>query len=319
LAESEIKPLVSEYPENAAVQALDRRWNLHNKRQLTIDGFGSKSSGSTFGSRSRGLNAALYSSPIDYNFRAFAMTQYDYATFPEGNGNAVFPGVGLEYTNRDWRLTGALSKANISANGVTAAFSADYRLNDYWSFSSALDINSSQMPLRGLRVGNSGDLFSASGVYRWSDLTRASVGIGYMNINDGNNRESVNATLDRRLITKPHYKLTAHLRADASHNAKQNVAYFSPERDFEVGAILDNEWMLWRRYERSFSHRLQVGAGDYWQKNFGSDLTWMASYEQQFRWDDQFEIDYGVTRSRHPYDSVKELATQYFVRLNLLF
>jgi biofilm PGA synthesis protein PgaA len=62
-----------------------------------------------------------------------------------------------------------------------------------------------------------------------------------------------------------------------------------------------------------------MGAGDYWQKNFGSDLTWMASYEQQFRWDDQFEIDYGVTRSRHPYDGVKELATQYFVRLNLLF
>jgi biofilm PGA synthesis protein PgaA len=319
LVESEIKPLVSDYPENAAVQALDRRWALHNMRQLTIDGFGSKSSGSVFGSRSQGLNAALYSSPINDNYRVFVSTKYDHATFPEGNGNALFPGVGLEYTSRDWRLTGALSKANISANGVTAAFSADYRLNDYWSFSSALDINSSQMPLRGLRVGNSGDLFSASGVYRWSDLTRVSVGVGYMDINDGNNRESVNATLDRRLITKPHYKLTAHLRADASHNNEQNVAYFSPQRDFEVGAILDNEWMLWRRYERSFSHRLQLGAGDYWQKNFGSDLTWMASYEQQIRVDDQFEIDYGVVRSRHPYDGVKELATQYFVRLNLLF
>jgi biofilm PGA synthesis protein PgaA len=319
LAESEIKPLVSDFPENLSVQELDRRWLLHNKRQLTIGGFRSKSSGSAFGSRTHGLNAALYSSPINYNFRAFALAEYQHATYPEGNGNAVFPGIGLEYTNRDWRLTGAVSKSNISENGVTAAFTADYRLNDYWSFSSLLDINSSQMPLRGLRVGISGDLFNASGTYRWSDLTSASMGVGYMHMDDGNNRNMINATFDRRLLTRPHYKLTAHLRADASRNTEQNVPYFNPQRDLEVGAILDNEWMLWRRYERSFSHRLQVGAGDYWQKDFGSDLTWIASYEQQIRLDDRFELDYGVTRNRHSYDGVKELATQYFVRLNLLF
>lgn len=319
LAESEIKPLVSQYPENAAVQELDRRWSLHNMRQLTIDGFGSKSSGSSFGSRSQGLNGALYSSPINYNYRAFVSTKYDHATFPEGSGNAVFPGVGLEYTSRDWRITGALSKANISENGVTSTFTADYRLNDYWSFSTFAEINSSQMPLRGLRVGTSGDLLNASGVYRWSDLTSASLGVGYMRMNDGNNRESINATLDRRLIAKPHYKLTAHLRADASRNDDVNVNYYNPQSDREVGAILDNEWMLWRRYERSFSHRLQLGLGDYWQENYGSNLTWVASYEQQIRLDDRFELDYGVTRNRHAYDGVSELSTQYFARLNLLF
>jgi biofilm PGA synthesis protein PgaA len=310
---------VSQYPENAAVQELDRRWSLHNMRQLTIDGFGSKSSGSSFGSRSQGLNGALYSSPINYNYRAFVSTKYDHATFPEGSGNAVFPGVGLEYTSRDWRITGALSKANISENGVTSTFTADYRLNDYWSFSTFAEINSSQMPLRGLRVGTSGDLLNASGVYRWSDLTSASLGVGYMRMNDGNNRESINATLDRRLIAKPHYKLTAHLRADASRNDDVNVNYYNPQSDREVGAILDNEWMLWRRYERSFSHRLQLGLGDYWQENYGSNLTWVASYEQQIRLDDRFELDYGVTRNRHAYDGVSELSTQYFARLNLLF
>jgi len=319
LAESEIKPLETEYPEVSTVQELNRRWQLHNDRQLTIDGFSSKSSGSTFGSRTQGLNGVLYSSPINYNYRAFVSTQYERATFPEGNGNALFPGVGLEYTNRDWRLTGALSKANVTGNGITSTFTADYRLDDYWSFSSLLDLNSSQMPLRGLRTGTSGSLFHANGVYRWSDLTQASAGVGYMKMDDGNQRQSMDLTLDRRLITKPHYKLTTHLRADASHNTEQNVVYFNPERDLEVSAIFDNEWMLWRRYERSFSHRLQFGAGEYWQKNFGSDVTWMLSYEQQLRLDDRFEVDYGVTRSRHPYDGVNELATQYFVRLNLLF
>jgi biofilm PGA synthesis protein PgaA len=319
LAETEMQPLVAEYPENSAVQALDRRWDLHNKHQLTMDGFTSKSAGSTFGSRTQGLNATLYSKPINYNYRAFVSTQYDHATFPEGTGRVLYPGVGLEYTNRDWRLTGEISQANLSNIGVSTTLTADYRMDDYWSFASALEINSSEMPLRGLRVGTSGDMISASGVYRWSDLTRAAAGASYMKMEDGNQRQSLYLTLDRRLITKPHYKLTTHLRMDTSHNNESNTNYFNPERDMEVSAILDNEWMLWRRYERSFGHRLQVGAGDYWQKDFGSNLTWLISYEQQFKWDNRFELDYGVTRNRHAYDGVNELSTQFFARLNFLF
>lgn len=319
LAETEIQPLVAEYPENATVQALDQRWDLHNKHQLTMNGFGNKSAGSTFGSRTQGLNAVLYSKPINYNYRAFVSTQYDHATFPEGTGRVLYPGVGLEYTNRDWRFSGQISQASLSKIGVSTTLTADYRMDDYWSFASALDINSSQMPLRGLRVGTSGDLISASSAYRWSDLTRAAAGLSYMKMDDGNQRQLLYLTLDRRLITEPHYKLTTHLRMDTSHNSESNVSYFNPSRDMEVGATLDNEWLLWRRYERSFGHRLQVGAGEYWQKSFGSDTSWLISYEQQFKWDNRFEIDYGLTRSQHPYDGTNELSTQLFAKLNLLF
>ena len=318
-AETEIQPLVAEYPENSAVQALENRWDLHNKHQLTMDGFSSKSAGTTFGSRTQGLNATLYSKPINYNYRAFVSTQYDHAIFPEGTGRVLYLGVGLEYTNRDWRLTGQISQASLSNIGVSTTLTADYRKDDYWSFASALEINSSNMPLRGLRVGTSGDMISASGVYRWSDLTRAAVGASYMKMEDGNQRQSLYLTLDRRLITKPHYKLTTHLRMDTSHNNESNVNYFNPERDLEVGAVLDNEWLLWRRYERSFGHRLQVGVGEYWQKSFGSSLSWSISYEQQFKWDNRFEIDYGISRAQHAYDGTDELSTQLFARLNLLF
>jgi biofilm PGA synthesis protein PgaA len=246
-------------------------------------------------------------------------TQYDYANYPEGVGHAFFPGVGLEYTNRNWRLTGAVSQAVPTTNGITPTLTAEYRVNDYWSLASLLDINSSQMPLRGLRTGTSGDLINVSSIYRWSDLTRSSILAGYMDMDDGNQRELINMGFDRRLITKPHYKLTTHLLLDASHNKLSDVGYFSPERDVDAKIVLDNEWMLWRRYERSFSHRLQIGAGEYWQKNFGTDSTWSISYEQQFRWDDAFEFDYGVERSRHPYDGINETATQFFARLNLLY
>ena len=319
LAETEIQPLVAEYPENLTVQALSQRWDLHNKNQLTMDGYSTKSAGSVFGNRTQGLNAVLYSKPINYNYRAFVSTQYDHATFPEGNGRVLYPGVGLEYTNRDWRFSGQISQASLSKIGISTTLTADYRMDDSWTFASSLDINSSQMPLRGLRVGTSGDLISAISTYRWSDLTRAAAGVSYMKMDDGNERQSLSLTLDRRLITKPHYKLTTHLRMDTSRNSESNVNYFNPSRDMEVSAILDNVWLLWRRYDRSFGHRLQVGVGEYWQQSFGSNTTWLISYEQQFKWDNRFEIDYGVTRTQHAYDGTNEFFTQLFVRLNLLF
>ncbi|MDI1298493.1 poly-beta-1,6 N-acetyl-D-glucosamine export porin PgaA [Methylotenera sp.] len=319
VAEAETQSLVRDYPENSTVQELNRRLQLHKSRQLTMDAFTSQSSGSTLGSRSKGLNAVLYSSPIDYNYRAFLSTQYAYANYPEGVGHAFFPGIGLEYTNRDWRLTGAVSEAIPNNNGITSTLTAEYRVNDYWSLASLVDINSSQMPLRGLRTGKSGDLINISSIYRWSDLTRASIVAGYMNMDDSNQREIINIAFDRRLITKPHNKLTTHLLVDTSHNKQVDVSYFNPASDLDTKIILDNEWMLWRRYERSFGHRLQIGAGQYWQKNFGTDSTWTVSYEQQFKWDDAFEIDYGIERSRHPYDGVNETATQFFARLNLLY
>ena len=203
--------------------------------------------------------------------------------------------------------------------GISTTLTADYRMNDHWNFASSLDLNSSQMPLRGLRVGTSGDLISASSTYRWSDLTRVTAGVNYMKMDDGNERQSLSLTLDRRLITKPHYKLTTHLRMDTSRNSESNVNYFNPSRDMEVSAILDNVWLLWRRYDRSFGHRLQVGVGEYWQQNFGSNTSWLISYEQQFKWDNRFEIEYGVTRTQHAYDGTNEFFTQLFARLNLLF
>lgn len=319
VAESEIKYLAKEYPENASVQALNQRWMLHNERQLIIDSSGSKSSGTSFGSRSHGLNAVLYSSPINYNYRAFVSTKYNHAILPEGSSNVTYPGIGLEYTDKDLRLTGEISKASLPNMGVTTAITADYRFNDQLSVATLLESNTSQMPLRGLRAGVNGDLMGANIIYRWSDLTRASVGISYMDIMDGNQRDTLNLAFDRRLITKPHYKLTTHLRVDASRNTRNNVAYFNPERDLDTSIVLDNEWMQWRRYDRSFSHRVQIGTGEYWQKSFGSSWTWMLSYEQQVKLSDRFEVDYGISRNRHAYDGTNELSTQLFTRLNVLF
>jgi biofilm PGA synthesis protein PgaA len=318
-AEQETQALFSQYPENSAVQQLNQRWQLRNMRELVLEAASSESSGSVIGSRFRDARAALYSSPFNYNYRAFVQTGYHQSTFPEGDATVYYPGVGLEYTDPVWRLTGAVSQPSIGGVGTELSFTADYRVDDYLMIASALDINSSQMPLRGLRTGISADLAQVQAIYRWSELTRVSAGVGVMRMDDGNNRKSLNLILDKRLITTPRYKLTVHARTDTSGNTQNNAIYFNPDRDLEYGAILDNEWLLWRHYERSFTHRLQLGTGNYWQKNFGNGKTWFASYEHQWKLDDRFALVYGVSRNSHPYDGLDEYFTQYFGRLNYLF
>ncbi len=319
VAENEIKPLVEEYPENSAVKELERRWQLHNKRQLIMDANTTGSSGGTFGSRENIINAQLYSRPFNDNYRAFIATNYDKSSFEEGAGTATFAGGGLEYTDRDWRLTGALGGAGADASGVNVVMTAEYRLDDYWSFGTGLELNSNQMPLRGLKEGTNADLLYANARYRWSDLDSVDVGANYVVMEDDNHRQAFNVAFSNRLITQPHYKLNLNTRLDASKNNEEGVLYFNPERDLELGVVADNVWTQWRRYDSSFSHRLQLGVGQYWQKNFGTNSTWLMSYEQQIKWDNSLEFAYGVRRNLHPYDGVDEYFTQYFCRLNWLF
>lgn len=319
VAENEIKPLVNDYPENSAVKDLERRWQLHNKRQLLVEANTTGSSGGTFGSRENILNAQLYSRPFSDNYRAFIATNYDRSSFEEGAGTATFAGGGIEYTDRDWRLTGAVADAGSDASGMSVAMTAEYRLDDYWSFGTGLELNSYQMPLRGLKEGTRGDLLYANARYRWSDLDSVDLGANFVTMDDGNQRQALNLAFNNRIITHPHYKLNIITRLDTSKNDQENVLYFNPERDLELGVVADNVWTQWRRYDSSFSHRVQLGVGQYWQKNFGSNSTWMMSYEQQIKWDNSFELAYGVRRSQHPYDGVDEHFTQYFCTLNWLF
>ena len=319
VAENEINPLAKEYPENSAVQELAYRWKLHNMCQLIMDANTTGASGGTFGSRQNMLNAHLYSQPLNDHYRAFVATSYNHSSFIEGAGTATFTGGGVEYTNRDWRITGSLSGVGANASGVNVVTTAEFRLDDYWSFGTGLELNSNQMPLRGLKGGTNADLAYANARYRWSDLDSVDFGTNLMAMDDGNHRQSLYAALNNRLMTEPHYKLNLHTRLDASKNNQQNVMYFNPQSDLELGVVADNVWMQWRRYDSSFSHRLQLGVGQYWQENYGSNGTWLMSYEQQIKWNNRFEFDYGVRRNQHPYDGVEEYFTQYFCRLNWLF
>ena len=302
-----------------SMKALNRRWQLHNMRQLAVDFNTRNSNGGAIGNRTQDVDARLYSAPFDDEYRAFVDTSTQYGTFPEGNGRVINPSVGLEYRKRDWRFSTQIGAALADGTGVTSLTNAAYRYDDFWRFDANLDINSTQMPLRGQRVSIRGNAVNAGLTYRWNELMQASAVVNLMDMSDGNFRQSINANLDRRVYTSPHYKTNVQLNAYASRNTNNSVVYYNPKSDSALSVGLMQNWLTWRRYDRSFSQVLTLNAGMYQQENFGSAGTWGASYKHIWQLDQQLELGYGVNRNSQAYDGIREFSNTLFGSINLLF
>jgi biofilm PGA synthesis protein PgaA len=305
--------------EDPVMKALNRRWELHNRRELIVDFTSGRSSGSAIGSKSSDVSARLYSSPFNDNYRAFVSTDYAKGNFVEGDGHLFAPNVGLEYRSNQWLASGQVGAITDSDHGISAAANAEYRADDYWRLNGDAQLNSSEVPLRARRAGIDGDSFGLGATYRWSELMQASAVANFLHLSDGNNRESLAARWDRRLYTSPHYKANVRLNLAMSHNSANNTVYFNPEHDTAYSASLLQEWVTWRRYERSFTQKLGLTMGGYAQAGFGNKSAWSVSYSHLWSFDHALEFEYGITHSKQPYDGITETGNSFFGHLDLLF
>ena len=320
LAEKELNELNQHIPPDEPIlKDLNKRWKLHQKRQFISGVSTSDSSGSAVASKTKNFDALLYSAPFKDNYRAFAYTGYTNDDFPEGTGNILRPGAGLEYRSHQWLTTARLGVATNDGHGVTSDLYTQYRASDYWLFDANLELNARQSPSRGQRIGIQGDLMSVGATYRWSELMQLSASAGYMQMSDGNNRQSLGLALDMRVYTQPHYKANVGLDASLSLNSLDNAVYFNPKSDTEISAILTQDWLTWRRYNRSFTQRLGLGYGHYQQERFGGEAIWSTRYSHIWRFDRQFSLEYGLARTSHPYDGDTEFNNSFFGGINLLF
>ena len=74
-------------PENPLSRRLAREWAVHNKAELRIGGYrGLASDSPVSGSGDFGIDAVIYTPPLDYNWRGFAGGSYANGDFEEGRG-----------------------------------------------------------------------------------------------------------------------------------------------------------------------------------------------------------------------------------------
>ena len=320
-AQREAAALEDEYPEDRQVQRVGRLWRIHQMRELQVEaGTGDSSgSGGPLGSREHQIETHLYSAPIDRDWRAFLHQFEAQASFPSGDGFRRRIGAGAEYRIRDWRASAEVNESYDDESDVGLSLAGDWWANDQWNFEVAADTSSNDIPLRGRSTGVRGWSLRAGATYRVSESRSFSAGVQNIDFSDGNRREILSGSATQRLITGPVYKLDAMLGLYTSRNSLAGAAYFNPESDFDANVTLIGEQRLWRRYERSFVHRLYLSIGQYDQKNFGSGPTRGIRYEHEWNFDDRLSLLYGAQRTLHPYDGLGEYANYYNVAVNWKF
>jgi biofilm PGA synthesis protein PgaA len=320
-AESAKQALVQEYPEDKQVQRVDRLWDIHQMRELRVEAGTGTSSGSAgpLGSHEHQIESWLYSAPYKYDWRGF-LHQYDAsASFNGGKGVRRRIGAGAEFRERDWRGSAEVSAGYDDSTDVGLTLEGDWWLNDHWNFSLEGETTTNDIPLRGRVDGVRGWSVKAGATYRVSESRRFAIGVQGIDFNDGNEREILGASAFQRFITGPVFKLDGLLSLSTSRNSLDNANYFNPKSDFGADFTLIGEQRLWRRYDRSFVHRLYLSAGIYQQQNFGSGPTRGIRYEHEWSFDDRMSLLYGAQRTLHPYDGQGEYANYYNLVLDWKF
>jgi biofilm PGA synthesis protein PgaA len=307
-----VASLASEYPERTQVQKLVRDWELYQRPELYINWRVGESDGPQIGTDDFRIDSYLYSSPLDYNYRFFVHDHYARANLPEGQPENHRIGVGMEYSYRDYRITTELSGGAADNNDVGIGINGDWRVNDYLTLGAGYESNSNDVPLRAIGADINTERYGVSASYRWHESQQVSLAYNYYAFDDGNHRRAISGSLSRRVVNLPAYKLDAQLWLYASDNSLLGAPYFNPKTDTSVSLTLNNDWRVWRSYERSFHHSLGATIGSYWQEGFGTDGTWSLNYQHHWALSDAFNFSYGIARSRRVFDGAPEYENVFF-------
>lgn len=315
-AEASIVQLSHRYPEVKPVQRLVRSWKYHNLRELRVETSYGRSSGSAVASRDLNLQSTLFSSPVRYHYRGFVSAGWNKGEFPEGDGIVHSYGLGVDYRQRDFEGEAAVTLTNAADTNPGLRLGGTWFADDHWAFPGEFELLSRETPTRALRAGIQADALRLGARYRWSELRQASGNLQAMSFSDGNLRTSISALLRQRVQTRAHRWHDLELGLYASTNTSSDGPYYSPSEDASAELTLDNTWRPWRRYTRSFRHRLALTAGGYWQNGHGVKPVGAALYEHLWQNDEHFELVYGAALTRRVYDGDGENGSAYYLRLN---
>lgn len=319
-AESQIDWLTFNYPDNRQVQRLRREWEVHNMRELLVQVSRSANTAPQVGTDDLALDTWLYTAPLRYSTRAFGHLHYANSRFPEGTGLYRRAGAGLEYRVPDYELVGELSTGYRQDAGLGMLVRGAWMPDDFWRLGAYVDTYSNDVPLRGrLNEDIDGWGIGVNADYTFHESRALSAALQQFEFSDDNRRRAASIAGRQRLYTGPVYKLDGRLGAYWSNNTRDGASYYNPARDLSLDASLTNEWLLFRRHNRSLVHRLGLSLGSYRQSGFGANGTWGLNYEHEWNLGDRTYLLYGVARSRPVYDGVSETQMRYYLTLDRRF
>lgn len=222
---------------------------------------------------------------------------------------AVFDWPDMQWDISVWSNLGSVHKTSFALQGV-------WEPTDHWRFEAGYNSFTNDMPLRALAYGVTANEASAGVTYVWSSAASLSAGYATQQFSDSNHRQRLVVTWQQQVYSAPQASVTLAPSFYTSSNSETAVEYFSPKRDWALNLAAQGERVIWRRYDRSFGDRLVVGAGNYWQQDYGSGWIAEVGYQQFYKVDHAWEVNYGLGWNRRIYDGDPERSWQ--VNMNLV-
>lgn len=319
--------LVNGYPKNLAVQNLNRRWQIQQLNELQVSaGRGFGPSNTITGEHELWLNTKLYSAPLADNWRPFVGYQLNKSSFDDQKIRQHTGLAGVQWQGRDNLVEAEVNTQHYRKQQVVGTrISWDHNLNDHWLGGVQFATNSVSTPLRALSNGiraKRADLYMQWQAHH-QNVWRLS--FSPSRFSDGNQRYELLLNGQTRLATSDTFLIDGLLEAYASRNSRGNTAsnerspYFNPKNDYLLLPKVGVEQLLYHRYEQRWSHRLELGAGSYYQKSYGSGSVLAASYRHDVDVNDRLSTALGITAVRRPYDGKKENNFNVFFEFNWRF
>lgn len=275
----------------------------------------------TFGSRDLmtgwQLNAPMHSR----HSRVYVWQTYEWARFPEGNGNDTRFGAGLEQRRMDWHARGEIHGSTDGDLERGAQVRLAWSGNDFWRIEGRLDTSPAEVPLRGRNQGVTGELAQLGVSYAWHERRRLSLNLTALDLDDDNRRRSASAQLTQRVHTRPRWQVDGELGLYTSRNSLDpaEASYFSPESDFSFTAGLNGNWQSWRGNGRALDQRTGIHMGRYSQTGFGGAVIGGLRYEHVWTLRGGQQLRYGGSAAQRVYDGDSEAQYALFAALDWWF
>ncbi|MCT4703848.1 poly-beta-1,6 N-acetyl-D-glucosamine export porin PgaA [Enterobacteriaceae bacterium H20N1] len=313
--------VIARSPDDTDTLRLARIRDVHKMSELRLSGSqGIASDSPISGKHDFTLDSAIYSPPINDNWRLF--TGFNFATgeFEEGKGISRDLAAGAEWTSRNYWAEMEISGHNYGdGQKIGGRLSAWHDFNDNWRIGGSAERLSRSTPLRALRNGVSAN--GGDGYIRWYQNERREYQLSFAasHFSDGNDRIEYGLSGKERLLTAPRFTLDFTPGIFGSTNSEENVPYYNPKRDLSVVPGLSAEHVLYRHYDTVWTQQITGAVGSYWQKNQGSGAITQLGYGQRIQWNNVVDGGVMLTWDKRPYDGKRERNISLAFDLNVRF
>jgi len=285
-------------------------WDRQRGWQFDLEHDRGSGDSPNYGDRDHETQATLMSPLLADHWRVYGITRLAGASLPEGGVERDRLGFGVRGYMRD--LEGYLQiLPGVGPDTLRTAVEAGLKWfpNDHWTFSADWSSTGDQdVPLRANYYGITAHALDVSAQWRASELTSVQLTAAHDRFTDGNRRNGWQANFLQRLHTAPYLTLDGGVELGQSSNSKSDavVPYYSPSRA-RWGMLTGRlENVLSQRYERSWKERIDIAAGTYQERNYGSGWAASASYGQTFQPHGGLVFGWTLGWNSQPYDGKRD-------------